>query len=167
MTEPLGSQGRFGSDAGGVARSCRCRCSRFMGGPTRRRIFGDRVRGAKASAELRARGLGKRSRGRQPEMLALVRANGGIWRDGAAVTVIGAVALPQKRRLPIVLHQYTWPAGSCRSIQHDCEDDRIASVIGNAIRSLAQRARSLDGLTSRRLVVAFGAIGDEPGSIPF
>ena len=39
------------SNPSGIARSRKGRCNRPMGGPTRRRIFGDRVRGAKISAE--------------------------------------------------------------------------------------------------------------------
>jgi hypothetical protein len=110
-----------------------------MGGPTRRQIFGDRGRGAKARAEhARERAREAAREADSAEMVALVRANGGIWRAGAAVT--GAAALLQKQRPLIVLDwsKYAWPAGSCRPIQHDCGDDRIRSAIGNAVRSLTQ-----------------------------
>jgi hypothetical protein len=39
------------SNSSGIARARKGRCNSPMGGPSRRRIFGDRVRGAKISAE--------------------------------------------------------------------------------------------------------------------
>jgi hypothetical protein len=51
LTEPVGREAVPASNPSGIACARKGRCNRTMGGPTRRRIFGDRVRGARISAD--------------------------------------------------------------------------------------------------------------------
>jgi hypothetical protein len=51
LTVPVGSPTVPASNPSGIARARKGRCNSAMGGPSRRRIFGDRVSGAKISAQ--------------------------------------------------------------------------------------------------------------------
>jgi hypothetical protein len=48
----------------------------------------------------------------------------------------GRRRLPRNQRRPLIALARIGRLGSCRPIQHDCGDDRISSVIDNAIRVL-------------------------------